>query len=59
MSKTKLRKITKEGPFDGKNKVFFDAAGKPVSAFEFHLKQFEQQPEEDLKIYDEAEVSLS
>jgi len=37
VNKKKLKKITKDGPFDGKNKVFFDANGKPMSSLEYHL----------------------
>ena len=37
LSKRKMRKITKDGPFDGKNKVFFDANGKAISAMEYHV----------------------
>lgn len=38
-SKKKLRKITRDGPFDGKNKVFFDADGKTISSLEYHVGQ--------------------
>jgi ATP-dependent RNA helicase DDX10/DBP4 len=37
VSKKKLRKITKDGPFDGKNKVFFDAQGQQISSLAYHF----------------------
>ena len=37
VNKKKLRKITKDGPFQGKNKVYFDAEGKPISSLQHHL----------------------
>lgn len=37
VSKKQLRKITKDGPYQGKNKVFFDSQGKPISSLEYHL----------------------
>ena len=39
VSKKKLSKITKDGPFSGKNKIFFNAQGVPISSLEYHLKQ--------------------
>lgn len=38
VSKKKLRKITKDGPLQGKNKVFFGPDGKPISSLEYHLQ---------------------
>lgn len=37
VSKNKLRKITKDGPLQGKNKVFLGPDGKPISSIEHHL----------------------
>ena len=38
-SKKKLRKITKDGPFQGKNKVYFDAEGRAISSLEYNLRK--------------------
>lgn len=40
-SKNKLKKITKEGISRGKNKLYFDKDGNPVSSFDYHLKKGE------------------
>jgi hypothetical protein len=50
VSKKKLRKITKDGPFQGKNKVFFDAEGKPISSLHYHLQQDAQNKTQQLTI---------
>jgi len=34
VSKHKLRKITKDGPFNGKNRQILDADGKPLSSLD-------------------------
>lgn len=63
LSKMRMRKITKDGPFQGKNKVFFDASGKPISSLEYHLKQdalagkTQDQEEDKLIIREESEAS--
>ena len=39
VSKKKLSKITKEGPFSGRNKIFFDKDGKEITSLQYHLMQ--------------------
>jgi hypothetical protein len=33
----KIRKITKDGPFSGKNKIFFDKDLNPITSMEYHF----------------------
>lgn len=59
VGKNKLRKITKDGPFAGKNKTFLDKDGKEISSLQYHLmkQQTPQKVEEDnVNILDEDEV---
>lgn len=61
--KKKLKKITKDGPFSGKNKVFFDASGKAMSSLEYHLAQDaknaeESKKEDEINIVREDEASM-
>ena len=63
-SKKKLRKITKDGPFQGKNKVFFDAKGRAISSLEYHLKKDQQaksgaKDDQEVKIMKESEVDVT
>jgi len=65
LNKKKLRKITKDGPFQGKNKVFFDAEGRAISSLEYHLKKDQQAksgaaaPEDEVNILKESDVDLT
>lgn len=43
ISKKRIRKITKDGPFQGKNKVYFDNNGNPISSLDYHFKKPQQK----------------
>jgi len=49
-SKNQLKKIKKGGISGGKNKVYFDGEGKPISSLEYHIKQ------DNLKIKTDKDV---
>ena len=66
ISKKKLRKITKDGPFQGKNKVFLGPDGKPISSLEYHLgsgvaptaPKEESEDEQPLELQAESDAEL-
>jgi hypothetical protein len=66
INKKKLRKITKDGPFQGKNKIFFDAEGRTISSLEYHLNKDQVaksgaagEDDQEVKIMHEDEVDVT
>lgn len=56
VSKSKLRKITVDGPFGGRNRQILDADGKPMTGIEA-LKESQRLDENGLKLIFEDEAA--
>ena len=57
MSKNKLRKITAEGPFKGKNITIFGPDGKKISKDEHDRLKYHNSLQNNFKIRDENDIS--
>ena len=56
MSKNKLRKITAEGPFKGKNITIFGPDGKKISKDEHDRLKYLNSLQNNFKIRDENDI---